>query len=497
MYGQSDPAIMISWLLASVLHVVCHASVEQSNFTLRVLQSLLRAADASKKTPKRPSSDIPRDIHTVLNHLNIHPVTKTFVVCKKCFEIYPLECDGRFPDRCTARPAPAEDPCDTDLRLMRKIKGRPTWFPARRFIYQDFQHWLGRLLCRPGMEEVMDRQLVDTLDDPLKSCIDIFDSDAVRSLIGPDGLPFIRSDADEGRYVFAIFVDGFQAHGRGGPPGMSLTGIWLTCLNLPLDMRINGDNLFLAGIVPGHPSLEQINPIVRPVVDDLVHSWERGTHYSSTPRYPVGRRVRCALVPLIADLLAARQLAGLSWFNSDLFCAYCKLRLRERENLDWHTWIPRSNEDHRAAAERWLAAQTIAERERIYHSEGARWSELLRLPYWNPIKYTGAEPMHSVLENMFGWHVERVWGINGNYKDDLNGITHNPKKKPPSEDAMQAAYVVLKTGSNSDINGLDKDVLVELCRREQKRFSGSKPRLVERLKELVSLVLICLGLHLG
>lgn len=412
-------------------------------------------------------------------------MTQSFVVCSKCYAIYPIERDGSYAIKCDARPAPAENPCGTDLRIMRKIKGRRTWFPARRYVYQDFRHWLGRLLCRPGLEDLMDRYMTELADQPPEACADMLESQIVRALLDHDGKPFLRRDADEARYVFSFFVDGFQTHGRGGPSNMTAQVIYFTCVNLPLDLRIDLDNIFLAGVFQGHPSLGQINPLLRPIVDDFVDLWSVGVYYTSTPRHPNGKKVLCALITLIADLLAGRQVAGLSYFKSQDFCAYCRLRWCDREDLHWRTWEPRTNKDHREAVDKWNAAQTVEERDRIYHAQGARYSELLRLPYWDPIKFTMADPMHALLINLFGWHVERVWGVNGNHPDDLEGITYNPSKKAPSDDSIQAGYIVLRTGSNSDLGTLEKDVLVELCKREKMCFAGTKANLIDRLKQLV------------
>ena len=462
--------------------------MDHSDFLLKGLRVLLRAAAKSAAAPKMPTdaaSSIPEHIRTVLKKLHIQPVTRSYIVCSTCYEIYPLQQDGSYPSRCTARPAPAEDTCGTDLRIMRTIKGKRTWFPARRYIYQDFRHWLGRLLCRPGLEDIMDRYMTELADQPPEACADMLESEIVRALIGPDGKPFLQRSSGEGRYVFSLFADGFQTHGRGGPSHMSAQAIYCTCLNLPIDMRIDLDNVFLAGVPQGHPSLGQINPLLRPLVDDFVDLWTVGVHYTSTPRYPEGKNARCALVPLIADLLAGRQVAGLSYFKSHHFCAYCWLRWCDREDLEWWAWKPRTHESHREVVERWCAAQTVEERDHIYHEEGARYSELTRLTYWDPIGYTMTELMHLLLINLFGWHIERVWGINGNHPDDLEGITYNPRKKAPSADVVQAAYVVLRTGSASQLAALEKDVLVELCKREKMRFAGTKANLIARLRQLV------------
>ncbi|KZT02921.1 uncharacterized protein LAESUDRAFT_605410, partial [Laetiporus sulphureus 93-53] len=110
-------------------------------------------------------------------------------------------------------------------------------------------HWLGRLLCRPGLESTLDRGILKTSKKNPMECGDIFDTDTIQMLQGPDGQPFLKTGTNEGRYIFGLCMDGFQPHGRGGPP-TSIGAIYLACMNLPPDIRYSLDNLFLAGIIP-------------------------------------------------------------------------------------------------------------------------------------------------------------------------------------------------------------------------------------------------------
>ncbi|KZS99730.1 uncharacterized protein LAESUDRAFT_667623, partial [Laetiporus sulphureus 93-53] len=114
---------------------------------------------------------------------------------------------------------------------------------------RNFKHWLGRLLCRPGFESILDRDILDSDEGGKRECGDIVDTETIQSLQGPDGRNFLKAGIDEGRYVFGLCMDGFQPHGRGGPP-CSVGAIYLACMNLPPNLRYKADNLFLAGIIP-------------------------------------------------------------------------------------------------------------------------------------------------------------------------------------------------------------------------------------------------------
>ncbi|EJD32660.1 hypothetical protein AURDEDRAFT_45361, partial [Auricularia subglabra TFB-10046 SS5] len=61
------------------------------------------------------------------------------------------------------------------------------------------------------------------------------------------------------------------------------------CLNLPLHLRYREENLYLAGIVPGPnaPSLDQLNHLLVPLVDDFCTAWE-GLMFKSTANHRGG-----------------------------------------------------------------------------------------------------------------------------------------------------------------------------------------------------------------
>lgn len=59
----------------------------------------------------------------------------------------------------------------------------------RPFVVQDFNSFTGRLLCRPGYEQMLDRGTV--LSKNVGELWDIKDGAAIRDLKGPDGKPFL------------------------------------------------------------------------------------------------------------------------------------------------------------------------------------------------------------------------------------------------------------------------------------------------------------------
>lgn len=69
------------------------------------------------------------------------------------------------------------------------------------------------------------------------------------------------------------------------------------------------------------------------------------------------------------------------------FCSCCRIVLDDIENVNPSSWPVRTQEEHRKAAIAWKNALNMAVRESIFDLYGVRWSELLRLPCWDPLQY--------------------------------------------------------------------------------------------------------------
>lgn len=54
-----------------------------------------------------------------------------------------------------------------------------------------------------------------------------------------------------------------------GVPGFSVGAIYASILNLPRNMCFKPEYTTLLTVMPGEPSLSQLNEILRPIVDDL------------------------------------------------------------------------------------------------------------------------------------------------------------------------------------------------------------------------------------
>lgn len=310
------------------------------------------------------------------------------------------------------------------------------------------KQWLARMLARPGLEDIIESYPSEQQSGKGMLC-EIWDAKKLQSFEGPNGTPFIRAEGHEGRLIFGLNIDGFNLFRMVEvKKKVSIQGIYLICLNLPPDLRYRPENMFLAGVIPGpgKPSLEQINHFVRFLVNEMLKFWNPGVAFSRTAKYPQGRLIRAALIPLICDILGAKQVAGFGSANSRFFCSHCELEVSEVENFDRHTWPSRDLRAPRTRAEAWKNTESTAHRRELFDQFGIQWSELLRLPYWNPIRFTVIDSMHNLYLGLLENHCRDVWGISVSLEDAGDGSSSHKKGVPerPSVKDMSSAYTLLR-----------------------------------------------------
>lgn len=477
--------MFIVTIIAAVLHVLCHVSIDHCVFLLHGISAVLTLAFPHDQS----SFDISKDVRSVFTSLDLHPPSKGYCCCPNCFCCYPLE---EFPDRCTNKATIDSEPCGRTLRKTKFVDGRVRSHAARRYLYHDMKAWLGRMLCRPGMEEHLDRDVFDTGSSP-GEMRDIWDGRALKTFCWTDGKRFVGSGKkDEGRYVFALNMDGFNPFGNKHGGATASTGaLYMVCLNLPPHLRHRVENIFLVSIIPGphEPSLVEINELIRPLVDDLLCFWKKGVYYTRTYKYDRRRLVRCALVPVICDLPAARQMMAFASHSSRHFCCYCGLQSEDMENLDVEKWPPgvSSREEYVEIAERWKAAPAKVQKT-LFEQHGIRYSELLRLPYWDPTSYVVIDSMHGILLGLLRHHCRVLWEMNIQVADgDGTTRTKPTKRDGPTPEKMDEGWDILHRGTTNDMKTLNLGVLEEMCIQSDIPIGGHKTQLREALQELVRL----------
>jgi hypothetical protein len=441
------------------------------------------------------ASSIPLDVRRVVDILNLHPHTQSYICCPECYKLYPNSQD--CPDICTSQPTTDSKACDTPLYSLRVIRGAKKRYPTRKFLYHDMKAWLANMLSRPDIEAHADRNVFLNSGDAPEEVRDIWDGKVLREFKGPDGKLFVQPSSQDGRYVFSLCMDGFNPFiMKEAGKKVSVGAIYMVLLNLPVEIRYRVENMFLVGIIPGpkEPSLEQINHILAPLVDDLLRFWKPGVFIKQTAHHFDGHMCLAALIPVVCDLPAARQISGMASHAAIHFCSFCKHPLYEIDNLDVNSWPTRTWAEHKQSACAWKNATSTEARLKLYRQNGVRWSELLRLPYWDPTNFVVLDCMHSLLLGNLQRHCREVWGMDVQLEDDDSHIKPDGKSFSVTEDEVYNGYNVLEHGADKDVASLSFNVVRKLCQDTQTiRFSRKrKGQLVEALLKYVSLAVVSL-----
>ena len=179
--------------------------------------------------------------------------------------------------------------------------------------------------------------------------------------------------------------------------------LYLVLMNLPRSERFKRQNVFLVGIIPG-PSepRNNINSFLTPLVDELLILWDKGVNIRHSGSLLLPERFRVALLCVVCDMPASKKVCGFTSHNSKHGCNKCTKQfmtcgIGEATDYSGFNSCPSRNIiDHRKHVDEILAQSTQESRNAKESLYGARYSELLRLPYFDCIRFTIVNPMHNL-----------------------------------------------------------------------------------------------------
>ncbi|GBE87778.1 hypothetical protein SCP_1200020 [Sparassis crispa] len=254
---RGDPLLLLAVFIVLILKLLSQVLRTTCNFALQMLKVLLDTAlrQGTRSLSYREEQILdhfPRDIRGVRKAFDLEAVVIVYATCPSCCCTYaPSYQDDIpvYPSRCQHRSGPRSKPCNSRLTTTRVLDGKSVRSPIRPFIVQDFHAFVGGLISRPGMEEIL-RQ-----GKAIRDCYnlrDITDGSAVANMQGPDGKPFADAAEGELRLLWALSVDWFNPYlNKIAGLLISMGSMAMSCLYLPPSMRYKTDNLYLVGIIPG------------------------------------------------------------------------------------------------------------------------------------------------------------------------------------------------------------------------------------------------------
>jgi len=470
--------------LLVICSTIMGVSRRMGDFILNVIRLLLAWACKVHPNARQFSilDQLPSTVETILARFDLNGKTTTFAVCPMCHCTYPPtflpgSTVPQYPITCENYPYPDSDACGSPL-LEDSISddGVSSPKPLKPYIVADFHDYLANLLSQKDLESVMDRRCDDLVasirrnEQPPTFVSDVFDAEFMRTFEGPEvGKLFVDRPGQEGRYLFAINVDFFASEGmtlRGAKASSGI--IAAACLNLPADIRYKREYMYLAAVIPGpnEPHLTELNHYVRPVVDQFLVSWERRVHFTQTANHPTGRDTCSAIATAVCDLPAARKFNQSAGHSSHFLCTRCDCYHKSTiGRTDCEKWSIQDCTIVRQRAAQWKAAATQKSQEGLFSEYGIRWTELWRLPYWNPTRMLVVDPMHCLLEGLAQFHFRKV----------LKLTTTDAEVKPAPVVAFEYAFP--SPTSTTTVN------LVDATEDEVKQISQIQAQLVSPLDE--------------
>ncbi|POV99692.1 hypothetical protein PSTT_13630 [Puccinia striiformis] len=376
-----DIYYFIAWLslVCGVSQANCRIARDWIIFIIKIFQKLPRDRTEYLESYK--------DSRTITKHLGLDPEIESSICCTKCFSLYEHE--------------------DAPNHLRRYPPPFKPFTPRLVYHTQPFNSWLKWFLNVPGIEDEIFtwREKVKSTTDT--RIVDIQQSKAWRSFQ-------FRTDREparnELRLTFSVFIDWLNPFSNKlAGRQVSMGVIALTCLDLSPQSRNKHNNIFIAGIIPApkEPDMTTISHILAPLVDELL-LLNTGT-FVNTPQFPGGRKLSVHLGVLIGDMVATHKIAGFASHAATLFCSWCQCL--KKDMMHMQVGRIRTRRDTRSQAIRWRDSDTLVEQKRLLTLHGTRWSELNRLPYWDPVKNVALGVMHNWYEGVLQHHWRVRWAF--------------------------------------------------------------------------------------
>ena len=328
------------------------------------------------------------------------------VVCSKCYSTYEYsDCLSkvnparniracsfvRFPKHPQAR---MRIPCGSALlKTIRTASKKRIERPIKVFCCRSLIACCKQLVGQPGILDIFGHWKKRSM--PAGVMADIYDGAVWKSFLRLNQQNFLL---DKYTFGLSLNVDWFRPYKH---VEYSVGAIYIAVLNYPRELRYFQENIILVGILPGprEPSL-QMNAFIEPLVRDLLKLWN-GVEMNT----PDGNKlIRAALLCISCDIPAARKLTGFVGHSALKACAKClksfpTIQFGSKPNysgFDRQVWPIRDLKDHKEQGLKWKHAATQAERHTIEREFGVRYSELLRLPYFDTVHFSVIDPMHNI-----------------------------------------------------------------------------------------------------
>ena len=215
-------------------------------------------------------------------------------------------------------------------------------------------------------------------------------------------------------------VDFFQPYKH---VNYSVGALYAVVMNLPRNLRYKLENVVMIGLMPGpHEPKHDMNTYLKPFVNELLELWQ-GVNMEI---HHIGKRkIRVALLCVACDLPAGRKVCGFLGHSARLGCSRCYKNFpgavgsTDYSGFDRRSWKARGGQEHRNNALKLQNFTTLAEQEKEESEFGCRYSELLRLLYFDAPRMLIIDPMHNLFLGTTKHVLKDIWIGTGIIHNDM------------------------------------------------------------------------------
>lgn len=379
---------------------------------LMFVKTLLQVLGGNKIAAKIPSNS-----HSLRKCLNLDkgPFIK-YVSCRICYSLYLYDdclniVEGipqsktcghvEFPNHSSKH---LRKPCGNTLLKEVEMGGKKKLVPHKTYCYYPFQKSFKQLLERDGIMDLCEQWKSDTTDAHVLS--DVHHGQIWKEFADPNRHDFLNQ---ENTYGLMMNLDWYQPYKY---VRYSVGVIYMAILNLPRTERFKRENVVIVGIIPHCKTEPKTNTFLKPLVDELLSMWNIGV----TIKDKNGATVICraALICVGCDIPACRKVSGFLGHSAKKGCHRCAIEFKgtvgtmDYGNFDRDAWPKRTYESHIDQVRQIKVAKTKGDREMLERRFGTRYSVLLELPYFDPIRMSIVDPMHNLFLGT-AKHMLKLW----------------------------------------------------------------------------------------
>ncbi|GET61560.1 hypothetical protein GLOIN_2v1849215 [Rhizophagus irregularis DAOM 181602=DAOM 197198] len=280
--------------------------------------------------------------------------------------------------------------CNNPLSILKKNKNATIAVPRMLYPKPNISQQLSILYQRPDFENML--KLSGTQRNENNIYSDIYDGKVWKNFPF-DGSTFFTTETATTHLGLLLNLDWFQPFSY---TQHSTGAIYASICNLPRSERNKPENIIYLGFLPGpkEAGLERINHYLVPIVDELLELW-KGWKVPKTHQFSNGLEIKVALIVGSSDTPATRKLFGhgsavMKCYRCDKCTTYSEeFRKTHYGGMqDYNEW---------------------SSREAHFKVHGIRWTEVLRLPYMDPIRFAVVDPMHCLFLGVAKWIIKSIF----------------------------------------------------------------------------------------